>query len=216
MSIKPELQTERSGSPGPEAKLVSVLKNAFAVLSAIRLLPLIVVMLAGRNRDITFVDLNRWAEVYHLKAPLNLISRISLFTHLMTWLPEYRNVFYLRSGLPGKLLSIFCRPLSSLYLGRTHIEAGLFILHGDSTFVTAERIGKNCWINQHVVIGHSNETDYPTIGDNVTIFAGAKILGKVTVGDNATIGANSVVIQNVPPNVTVMGVPARIISSKNS
>jgi tetrahydrodipicolinate N-succinyltransferase len=46
------------------------------------------------------------------------------------------------------------------------------------------------------------------------LYAGAKILGKVKVGDNATIGANSVVLQDVPANVTVMGVPARIISGK--
>lgn len=85
-------------------------------------------------------------------------------------------------------------------------------MHGDSTFVSAVKIGENCWINQQVVIGYSNETDCPSIGNNVTIYAGAKVFGKVRVGDNATIGANSVVIQDVPANVTVMGVPARVIS----
>jgi serine O-acetyltransferase len=161
-----------------------------------------------------YADLDRWGAVYRFGQPRNLMKRISLFAHLMTWMPEYRNVFYLRAGMPGKLLSIFCRPKSSLYLGNTSVGPGLFILHGDGTFVSAEKIGENCWINQQVVIGYSNETDIPSVGNNVTIHAGAKIIGKVRVGDNATIGANSVVIQDVPPNVTVMGVPARVIWSK--
>ena len=54
-------------------------------------------------------------------AAANLMERISLFAHLMTWMPEYRNVFYLRTGILGKLLSIFCRPKSSLYLGDTSV-----------------------------------------------------------------------------------------------
>ena len=87
-------------------------------------------------------------------------------------------------------------------------------MHGDGTQVSAIKIGENCWINQQVVIGYTNETDIPTIGNNVDIHAGAKILGRVKVGDNATIGANSVVIEDVPPDVTVMGVPAKIIWRK--
>jgi serine O-acetyltransferase len=89
-------------------------------------------------------------------------------------------------------------------------------MHGDCTFVSANKIGENCWINQQVVIGYvnDNDADRPSIGNDVTIHAGAKILGRVNVGDNATIGANSVVIGDVPPNVTVMGVPAKIIWKK--
>ena len=85
-------------------------------------------------------------------------------------------------------------------------------------FVSADKIGENCWINQQVVIGHTNDndTDIPSIGNNVTIYAGAKVLGKVRVGDNATIGANSIVFQDVPPNVSVMGVPARVVWSKGA
>ena len=191
-----------------------ILKCAFAALSSVRLISLIALMLLSSNRNMVYADLDRWGPVYRFGQPQNLIERISLFAHLMTWMPEYRNIFYLRAGIPGKLLSIFCRPKSSLYLGDTSIGPGLFILHGDGTFVSAEKIGENCWINQQVVIGYSNETDIPSIGNNVTIHAGAKIIGKVRVGDNATIGANSVVIRDVPPNVTVMGVPAKVIWSK--
>ena len=183
------------------------LKCAFAVFCSLWLIPLIALMLLSSNRNMVYADLDRWGPVYRFGQPRNLMERISLFAHLMTWMPEYRNVFYLRAGILGKLLSIFCRPKSSLYLGDTSVQPGLFVLHGDGTFVSAEKIGENCWINQQVVLGYSNETDIPSIGNNVTIHAGAKVIGKVSVGDNATIGANSVVIQDVPPNATVMGVP---------
>jgi len=193
---------------------MKVIKCAFAVLTSVRLIPLIALMLLSSNRNIVYTDLNRYASVYHLGLPRNWRQRILVFAHVMTWLPEFRNIFYLRTGLPGLLLSIFCRPKASLKLGHTSIGPGLFIMHGDGTQVSAIKIGENCWINQQVVIGYTNETDIPTIGNNVDIHAGAKILGKVKVGDNATIGANSVVIEDVPPDVTVMGVPAKIIWRK--
>jgi serine O-acetyltransferase len=190
------------------------LKYALTVLSSVRLIPLIALMLLSSNRNMVYVDLDRWGFVYRFGQPRNLLERLMLFAHLMTWMPEYRNVFYLRVGIPGKLLSLFCRPKSSLYLGNMSVGPGLFILHGDCTFVSATEIGENCWINQQVVIGYTNDIDIPSIGNNVTIHAGAKVIGKVRVGDNATIGANSVVIRDVPPNVTVMGVPARVVWNK--
>jgi serine O-acetyltransferase len=193
---------------------LKALKCVFAILSGVRLIPLIPLLLLSSNRHIVFADMDRYASVYHLGEPRNLTQRILLFAHLMTWLPEFRNSFYLRTGLLGKLLSIFCPPLSSLKLGRTSIGPGLFILHGDSTHVSAVEIGENCWITQQVVVGYINEVDIPTIGNNVTIHPGAKILGKVKIGDNVTVGANSVVIGDVPSGVTVMGVPAKIIWGK--
>ena len=66
-------------------------------------------------------------------------------------------------------------------------------------------------IFQHVSIGYISETEKPTIGDNVTVFAGAKILGNVKVGNNSIVGANAVVIKDVPENCTVVGVPAYIV-----
>ena len=100
-----------------------------------------------------------------------------------------------------------------------HIESkmkvgpGFFVMHGDGTFVNAKSIGENCRIWQQVTIGIEG-TDSPTIGNNVTIYAGAKIVGKVRVGDNVTIAANSLVIRDVPSNVTVIGVPAVVVWKK--
>lgn len=101
--------------------------------------------------------------------------------------------------------------MDTLFLASNSIGPGLFIQHGFATIIAAKRIGANCWINQQVTVGYSNETDCPIIGDNVTICSGAKVIGGVTVGDNAKIGANAVVVKSVPSNVTMAGVPAKIV-----
>lgn len=66
-------------------------------------------------------------------------------------------------------------------------------------------------MNQGVTIRHTNASDCPTIGDNVTIYCGAKVLGNVTIDDNSIIAANAVVVKDIPPNVVVGGVPTKII-----
>jgi len=60
-------------------------------------------------------------------------------------------------------------------------------------------------------MGYADVDDRPTVGNNVSVGAGAKIFGSITIGDNVIIGANAVVIKDVPANCTVVGVPARII-----
>ena len=76
-------------------------------------------------------------------------------------------------------------------------------------------IGKNCTIFHNVTIGDSfsdkKSSRYPTIGDNVTIFANVLILGGLNIGNNAIIGAGAVVLHDVPENSVVVGNPARII-----
>lgn len=72
------------------------------------------------------------------------------------------------------------------------------------------KIGENCTIYQQVTIGQKNNK-FPIIGDNVTIYAGAKIIGDIKIGDNSIIGANAVVINDVAENSVAVGVPARII-----
>ena len=73
-------------------------------------------------------------------------------------------------------------------------------------------MGKNCMVGSNVTIGgRSGYYQVPIIGDNVYIATGAKVLGPITIGNNVIIGANAVVIDNVPDNAVVAGVPARII-----
>ncbi|NVO86098.1 serine O-acetyltransferase [Hymenobacter terrestris] len=101
--------------------------------------------------------------------------------------------------------------METLYLSTPNIGPGLFIQHGFATIIAAKSIGRDCWINQQVTIGFSNDIDCPIIEDNVKIFAGAKIIGKVIIGSNSIIGANTVIVKNIPKNCTVVGSPAYII-----
>lgn len=91
----------------------------------------------------------------------------------------------------------------------------LVIDHGTGIVIgeTAE-IGDDCLLYQGVTLGGTGKDvgkRHPTLGNNVMVGAGAKILGPFTVGDNARIAANSVVLREVPPNATVVGVPGRIV-----
>lgn len=88
---------------------------------------------------------------------------------------------------------------------------GLYIAHPNGTVINAANIGKNCTIIASVTIGMRNEWAFPVIGENVFIGAGARVLGGIHVGDGAVIGANAVVIHDVPPGATVVGIPARVI-----
>jgi serine O-acetyltransferase len=93
----------------------------------------------------------------------------------------------------------------------TPIGPGLFISHGQGTILSAERIGSNLQVHQGVTVGWDYKGDRrPIIGNDVFIGAGAKVLGAVTIGDGARIGANAVVVCDVPPGATAVGIPARI------
>jgi serine O-acetyltransferase len=100
------------------------------------------------------------------------------------------------------------------------IGSGLYIGHFGGIFVNAEVVvGDNCNISQGVTLGRQNRGDRegcPTIGNNVYIAPGAKIIGRITVGDSAAVGANAVVVDDVAPGTTVGGVPARQISAAGS
>jgi serine O-acetyltransferase len=78
------------------------------------------------------------------------------------------------------------------------------------------RIGRDCVIRAHVVIGGGHSRGTPVIGDNVQIGVGAKILGGVHIGDGSKIGANAVVIDDIPERSTAVGIPARVVQGKHS
>lgn len=94
------------------------------------------------------------------------------------------------------------------------IGKGFFIDHGSGVVVGETTIvGNNVTLFQGVTLGGTGKETgkrHPTVGDNVVIGTGAKVLGNITIGNNAYIGANAVVIRNVPPNSTVVGVPGHI------
>lgn len=95
------------------------------------------------------------------------------------------------------------------------IGKGLFIDHGSGVIIGETAvIGDNVTLYQGVTLGGTGKEQgkrHPTLKDNVMVSAGAKILGSFTIGENSKIGAGSVVLEEVPPNCTVVGVPGRVV-----
>lgn len=99
------------------------------------------------------------------------------------------------------------------------IGRGLFIDHGNGVIIgETSVIGDNVTLYQGVTLGGTGKEQgkrHPTVGNNVMISTGAKVLGSFKIGDNSKIGAGSVVLDEVPPNSTVVGVPGRVVKRNN-
>jgi serine O-acetyltransferase len=156
--------------------------------------------------------------------------------------PAANNIFEILFAYPGFHARQFHRIAHRLYLWRvpffprwiSHISRfltgieihpgakigeGFFIDHGMGVVIgeTAE-IGDNCLIYQEVTLGgtsHQKTKRHPTLGNNVVVGVGSKIIGAINIGDNVKIGAGSVVVNSVPPNATVVGVPGRVVAIRN-
>ncbi|HXY01987.1 MAG TPA: hypothetical protein VEI49_00335 [Terriglobales bacterium] len=131
----------------------------------------------------------RW--VYSLKIPV--IRQVMIFIYLV--------------------INTICLAITGIHVQReSDIGPGLVIHNSNCIFILAKRIGHSCTVNQGVSVASVRGTGWPTLGNNVYLGAGCKVMGGVTVGDNVVVSANSLVVVDVPSNCTVMGVPARIIS----
>lgn len=133
------------------------------------------------------------------------------------WLHRISHALFTRGWIvTARLVSNFGRFLTGIEIhpGAT-IGDGLFIDHGTGIVIgeTAE-IGRNVTLYQGVTLGGTGKEKgkrHPTIGNNVVVASGAKVLGSFKVGDHAKIGAGSVVLREVPPYATVVGIPGRIV-----
>ena len=175
--------------------------------------PILLLFLLSTKQNI-ILDIKRWSKILKLTSDSDIINLLVLFSRYA----EFRNLFYYRVRTGNQLakilmylFKIFYKELPTLGIWTDSIGPGLFIQHGVCTIIAADSIGKNCSINQQVTIGYSDDVNRPTIGDNVRITAGAKVIGGVKIGDNVTVGANAVVLKDVPNNCVVVGVPARIV-----
>lgn len=134
----------------------------------------------------------------------------------------YRRLFYYRISTQNIISRIFMMfskvvlpPMDTFSIDVDSIGTHMKIFHGYSTIVHAKSIGNNFSVYQQVTIGRGKSVNgncIPIIGDNVTIYAGAIVIGGITVGDNAVIGAGTVVTQDVPTGATVVGSKMRIIN----
>jgi serine O-acetyltransferase len=97
----------------------------------------------------------------------------------------------------------------------TDIGPGLFLPHPIGIVVAQQsKLGRNCSLFSGVVLGINHlaeDRSGPILEDNVTVYAGTKIIGRVHIGSNVIIGANSVVVKDAPPNAIIAGIPAKII-----
>jgi serine O-acetyltransferase len=147
----------------------------------------------------------------------------------------YKHTFWFRTArftAERAVLRKTVHPLARLILRRyafklgivipyhTNVGSGLYIGHFGGIVVSEKAtIGRNCSISHGVTIGKAprgNRAGYPTLGDNVYLAPGSKVIGNVRVGNNVAIGANCVVTKDVPDNAVVAGVPARVLSYQGS
>lgn len=167
-------------------------------------------------------DIQRYFELCNVqKKDITTIMVLIYFFHprLMpiglyrasSWL--YQNQF----KIFGKIISMLNFFLFGIEIAaQTEIKEGLFFPHTFGIVIGASHIGKNATIYQGVTLGAKtldmtyNQNTRPKIGDNVTIGAGAKLLGNLTVGDNCVIGANAVATKDIPANSIAIGIPALV------
>ena len=169
-------------------------------------------------------DVRRWADIWVGNSGRRVTPVVKLRL-LWTHQPLHATALF-RLGawcarrrfpvLPGILRRLTITLYGLDIVSGIPVGGGFYLPHTVGTVIMAQRIGRNVTIVSNVTLGMRHGTDFPIIGDDVYIGAGARILGAVTVGDGAVIGANAVVLTDVPANATAVGVPARIIQRREN
>jgi serine O-acetyltransferase len=121
---------------------------------------------------------------------------------------------------PARLVSNVSRFLTGIEIHPgAKIGEGFFIDHGMGVVIgETTEIGDNVTLHQGVTLGGTSTQRvkrHPTLKDNVMVGVGAQLIGDITIGENSKVGAGSVVIDSVPPNATVVGVPGRVVAVRN-
>ena len=139
--------------------------------------------------------------------------------HALSWHRVAHFFYKIKLKLLARILSQTARFFTGVEIHpAAKIEAGVFIDHGMGVVIgeTAE-IGDNCTIYQGVTLGGTGKDvgkRHPTLGNNVLVGAGAKVLGPFTIGDNTKIAANAVVLTEIPESCTAVGIPAKVVKKQ--
>jgi len=169
--------------------------------------PHIIVYYLSVNKDKIDKDIGRWAIAKNKNG-----SKIKLLLEFLANSSDFRTIFYFRNrGIISKILNLYCRKESYFKIDvSTKLGGGILTGHPYSTILNANSIGENFYVNHLVTVGEI-DGKRPTIGDNVSIFTGAIVIGDIYIGNNSSIGAGSIVVKDVPENCVVVGNPAKII-----
>lgn len=146
-------------------------------------------------------------QVSMLRAFVSDGTSANVLYRFTSWLVKYKLA-------PLALISLWLnRVVNGCVIGaRAKFDQGFVIMHPVGVVINSKVSGgKNIVVESGVVIG-DEKGKAPSLGDNIFIGAGAKIIGGITIGNNVKIGANAVVIKDVPANVTVVGIPAKIVN----
>ncbi|MEK6645109.1 MAG: serine O-acetyltransferase EpsC [Candidatus Firestonebacteria bacterium] len=153
--------------------------------------------------------------------PAAKLSEVILYPCLYAIISHRIAHFFWKFGIPflPRFISQFSRFLTGIEIHPgAKIGRGFFIDHGMGVVIgETTEIGDNVTLFQGVTLGGTGKEKgkrHPTLGNNVVVGVGAKVLGNITIGDNVYIGANSVVLISAPPDSTVVGVPGRIVKHK--
>ncbi|PSI00568.1 serine O-acetyltransferase [Synechococcus lacustris] len=180
--------------------------SKYTLIELLRLDVLRFYYLSYGNEDQPPQGLRLWLCLLSTRVAPTLLHRLSHF------------FFLRRLGVIAKLFSSCNAVLFGIEIASScQIGPGLFLPHTQGTVLGAWSIGSNVTIFQGVTLG-ARSLDFnpkpatrPTIGNGVTIGAGAKVLGGIVLGDNCRVGANSVVLSDIPSGSLAVGVPARVI-----
>ncbi|WP_103068559.1 serine O-acetyltransferase [Aquimarina sediminis] len=186
--------------------MVSILITLYKIF----LIPHLVVYRFSKNRAKIDMDIDRWAAVKGMK-----MGKYVLLLDFLANSRDFRTIFYFRTrSLVSHALNIYCRKQSNFTIDiSTKLGGGIVTGHPYCTILNADAIGDNFYVNHLVTIGEE-KGKRPTIGNNVSIYTGAIVIGDITIGDNCIIGAGSVVTKSIPDNCTAVGNPARILTKK--
>lgn len=141
---------------------------------------------------------------------------LSAGLHAILWHRPAHFLYRQRCYLPARMISQFSRFLTGIEIHPgAEIGRGVLIDHGAGVVIgETAQVGDGCTIYQGVTLGGTGKDKgkrHPTLGKNVLVGAGAKILGPFTVGDNSKVAAGAVLLQPLPPDSTAVGVPAKAV-----
>lgn len=188
--------------------LKEVVKIAFCGIMHIFLFPHLLFYHLSKSKSL--VD----ADIAVMCKRRNIVYQHSIaLVYILLKDKYYRTIFYNRVGSISKLFNWYL-PKAKDFFPCTNIGGGVYPAHPYATILNAKSIGDNFAFRQCTTIGNKRDgenTNGPTIGDNVTLGANVCVIGDITIGNNVTIGAGAVVVKDVPDNVVVAGNPAKII-----